>query len=714
MPGNAEHTSWRPSRLHCLFVVLAMMGALVTMVPAFAWAEAENEGAAEAVSQEPGDVSGEGALQAGGDGSDDAGSQGAYDEDGGPDLEDAGDLPAANLQAAETKQNVIYVYQHSGLQNYADRYANIPAQDGVENVLRLGEDFTIDKRLELRGTFTLDLNGHKLIRDNGFGWEDGQVVYVASGAKITITDLNTAGAITGGDATEGGGIYNAGALTLTGAAVTGNKAARGGGIYNVGTLTMNGCNIAKNEVSGVKANYSPKGGGIYNNQGVVTAIGCQISNNTCTGGSGWIDAQNGVGGGVLNERGSVTLTTCRIIGNSATSGAGIFWLMGQGTSWSPRQHLSVDGCTIMRNVASLYGGGLCVEAPYGDVTLGSASRLTSIQYNQAGTGGGIYIEGSCAVAITNASVMSNTASASGANAAGIFCTGSTDLRMSGSVAVAGNTIDGDECNLYIWGNGRPGNKPISITGTLTGDEATLIGLHRFGGTPLPTTSLTSGYGANNSDDPSLHFYSDDDSLEVFLNDQGEVALRTAVAAHDHDGGVTSYENVVPSTCTNTGSHDEVLYCEECDEELSRETVIDPALGHDWSAVAYVWSDDNSTVTATRVCTRDATHVETETVRTTAVRLAAGAVTYRAVFANPAFAAQEKAVTAKAQTQTRRGGAATRTAGTKAPLPATGDALLPEWLTCLAVAGVSVLVTGMSLRRGAHYPGKSEPADHSKS
>ena len=43
---------------------------------------------------------------------------------------------------------------------------------------------------------------------------------------------------------------------------------------------------------------------------------------------------------------------------------------------------------------------------------------------------------------------------------------------------------------------------------------------------------------------------------------------------------------------------------------------DPALGHDWLAPTYTWSDDNSTVTAARVCGHDSSHTETETVSTT--------------------------------------------------------------------------------------------------
>ena len=73
----------------------------------------------------------------------------------------------------------------------------------------------------------------------------------------------------------------------------------------------------------------------------------------------------------------------------------------------------------------------------------------------------------------------------------------------------------------------------------------------------------------------------------------------------------------------------------------------PALGHDWGAPTCTWSADNSTCTATRVCSRDSSHKEEETVNaavtTTATCTEAGVTTYTARFDNPAFEAQEKTV-----------------------------------------------------------------------
>ncbi len=47
----------------------------------------------------------------------------------------------------------------------------------------------------------------------------------------------------------------------------------------------------------------------------------------------------------------------------------------------------------------------------------------------------------------------------------------------------------------------------------------------------------------------------------------------------HTPGETVIENEILPSCTKPGSHDEVVYCSECDEELSREQKTDAAPGH---------------------------------------------------------------------------------------------------------------------------------------
>ena len=48
---------------------------------------------------------------------------------------------------------------------------------------------------------------------------------------------------------------------------------------------------------------------------------------------------------------------------------------------------------------------------------------------------------------------------------------------------------------------------------------------------------------------------------------------------EHSPGEKKTENEKKPTCTEDGSHDEVVYCKDCGKELSRKTVIDKATGH---------------------------------------------------------------------------------------------------------------------------------------
>ena len=52
----------------------------------------------------------------------------------------------------------------------------------------------------------------------------------------------------------------------------------------------------------------------------------------------------------------------------------------------------------------------------------------------------------------------------------------------------------------------------------------------------------------------------------------------------HEAGEAVKENEVAADCTKDGSYDSVVYCTRCGEELSRETVVVPATGHDYDAV----------------------------------------------------------------------------------------------------------------------------------
>jgi hypothetical protein len=76
---------------------------------------------------------------------------------------------------------------------------------------------------------------------------------------------------------EGGGLSNHGETTLTGCTLTGNNANfDGGGIYNAGTLTIVDSLITGNTVA--EGDFALGGGGIYN-EGQLTVINSTVSGN---------------------------------------------------------------------------------------------------------------------------------------------------------------------------------------------------------------------------------------------------------------------------------------------------------------------------------------------------------------------------------------------------------------------------------------------------
>ena len=57
-----------------------------------------------------------------------------------------------------------------------------------------------------------------------------------------------------------------------------------------------------------------------------------------------------------------------------------------------------------------------------------------------------------------------------------------------------------------------------------------------------------------------------------------------VNAKGHTSEEAVVENKTNATCTTDGKYDNVVYCSECDSEISRETVVVPMLGHNYISV----------------------------------------------------------------------------------------------------------------------------------
>ena len=117
------------------------------------------------------------------------------------------------------------------------------------------------------------------------------------------------------------------------------------------------------------------------------------------------------------------------------------------------------------------------------------------------------------------------------------------------------------------------------------------------------------------------------------------------SVHVHSNFYHSTENRIEPTCTVDGSYIDITYCGSCRQEVSRETVIIPASGHDYGTPTYTWADDYSTCTAQRVCKIDATHIDKETVNSSyqiidnATLTEKGSARYTATFTKTGFEKQ---------------------------------------------------------------------------
>ena len=108
---------------------------------------------------------------------------------------------------------------------------------------------------------------------------------------------------------------------------------------------------------------------------------------------------------------------------------------------------------------------------------------------------------------------------------------------------------------------------------------------------------------------------------------------------------SDYEVVTKPGCETRGQ--QRRQCLDCKQYFYEDLA---PTGHDFGEPTYTWAADNSSVTATRTCKNDKSHVETETVKTTsavtkpATLETMGDTTYTATFSNKAFTAQTKTVT----------------------------------------------------------------------
>ncbi|HTS18717.1 MAG TPA: choice-of-anchor Q domain-containing protein [Verrucomicrobiae bacterium] len=311
----------------------------------------------------------------------------------------------------------------------------------------------------------------------------------ASISGLTIQDGEANGGTGGGNPVPGGGVYNAGTLTLTGCIVSNNVTSTGtfasedggpggdgAGIYNAGTMILSNCFVGSNfcapsEQSCEDGIYPSggSGGGIYN-AGTLAMSSCTINGNRAGQGGegcgGWAGLGGGDGGGLYNT-GVATLSDCTISGNSSGGGGDASTYAfyedsggggGDGGGVYSRGTLTMSGCGVYGNYAGQGGMG---GVPNEDFPSASGN---------GGSGGGISSAG--ALLLSNCMIYSNSAGSGGSGGfveADVFdlqATGGGNGGSGGGIAGGGTLVD---CSIYDNSAGSGGGGESGAEYTYGGD-----------------------------------------------------------------------------------------------------------------------------------------------------------------------------------------------------------------------------------------------------
>lgn len=294
-----------------------------------------------------------------------------------------------------------------------------------------------------QNNISMDFSGGTISNNNAKSGNGGGISTVAySGFEPPILNISEDATISGNTAsTSGGGVRNAGTLIMNGGTISNNNATNGGGISNAGgaSLTLQMGDIIGN-------NTTSTGGGIWSAGPLRIMSGTVISDNNTNGNGGggiWctysgsnvckLDMTGGVvsnnkasqGGGIgfSSPNDSVTHT---ISGNStlisentaSIDGGGIYILNSPVT-------VNFSNGSIYKNTATNSGGGIFINAGTFKMNSGSISN------NKATTlyGGGVRVQTAGSFILKDGSIKNNTAKTDG----GISATTSNYTRNGGYV-----------------------------------------------------------------------------------------------------------------------------------------------------------------------------------------------------------------------------------------------------------------------------------------
>ena len=328
------------------------------------------------------------------------------------------------------------------------------------------------------------ISGNTAVRAGG-GIETNQSG-TATGNTATLTNVMLSGNTAGTAPGFGGGLHTTGAAAVTfiGGSVIGNTAVEGGGVWiaDAGTLAVTGTRVASNTATGTPAS---QGGGIYSG-GTLTLADADIGLNRASGvasaGGGLVVGPRGraevdrtrfggnvavrAGGGVYNSDGArVALRRSTFTSNVASASFGA----GGGLHNAGTGEALLDTCVVLNNEGGALstavgtGGGLW-NSGEGRLTV----RYTTVNRNVGATGSGIYqAAGTAGVTRVENSAVGGNSSNPGLDGGGIAAAG-------GLVVVQNSTVSD---NFAVNGGGlaSSGGRFVLSNATITGNFAWMAG-----------------------------------------------------------------------------------------------------------------------------------------------------------------------------------------------------------------------------------------------
>ena len=420
-----------------------------------------------------------------------------------------------------------------------------PAGRGADTIT-LSQDITLrDELPAITSEITIEGGGYTISGDNRY-----RIFY--NGGALTINDLTmTKGQVEN----KGGAIVNwKGTLAISGSRFIRNSAEQGGAVYNAGELSISGSSLNHNSALNHHPTRRPEtGGAVFNaDGGELSIINSSFSGNRA-------DAY----GGAIHNGGELSIINSSFTGNSANwEGGAVF--NADGGELRIATSSFTDNWAQYRGGAIYSSGGISITSAsfsdnhaYGDeggaVVNEGELRITRSSFtdNSAADGGVIFNRGELSIA--NASFSGNSAGSGGAVSnveklsvsASSFTNNSADLEggavinWGGELSISASSFSGNSANweggaVVNWGGELSVSASSFTNNSARGDSGALFNVHKG-----EARIINSAFSAN----------SDGNGYGLAVGETGTVYLRNVIiashleyACHAGSGGLFIHDS----------------------------------------------------------------------------------------------------------------------------------------------------------------------------